>query len=216
VGVCDDVKQFGLDGGRTADLYIPLRQMPLNQAQFMAARMYWVLHTAADPMAVADGARAIVRRLDKDVATSSTRPILQILAASIGSRKFNTDLIRLAGLASLGLALLGVYAVTAFSVTRRTREIGIRITLGATPGQVLRPLLAEEWTALVTGLVLGAVGAVFVARALAPVLFAASGPEPRLIGGAVLVLGGVGALASYVPARRAARSDPAAALRIDQ
>jgi ABC-type antimicrobial peptide transport system permease subunit len=98
---------------------------------------------------------------------------------------------------------------------RRTREIGIRIALGASPAQVLRPLLADEWKALAAGLVVGTTGAVFVARALAPVLFASSGSEPRLISGAVLVLGIVGALASYVPARRAAKADPATALRID-
>ena len=89
IGVCDDVKQFGLDGGPTADLYVPLRQMPANQAPFVAASMYWVLRTGGDPLSAADGARAIVERLDKNIATSSTRSLSQIVSASIGSRRFN-------------------------------------------------------------------------------------------------------------------------------
>jgi predicted permease len=215
VGVCDDVKQFGLDAGRTADLYVPLRQMAASQTQFVAARMYWVVQTADDPMRAADAVRAQVHRLDKDIATSSTRPIPQVLAASIGSRRFNADLIEIAGAASLLLALIGVYSVTAFSMARRAREIGIRLTLGARPAQVMRPLLAGEWAAIVVGLSIGAAGAVLVSRTLARVLFEGRGVEPALIGGAAAMLGLAAAIASYVPARRAIRADPVAALRAD-
>ncbi len=215
VGVCDDVKQFGLDAGPTADLYVPLRQMPPGQAAFVAARMYWVVQTLDDPLASADRVRARVRRLDKDIATSSTRPIADIVALSIGSRRFNTDLIKMAGVASLVLALIGVYAVTAFSIGRRTREIGIRVTLGASPSQVIRPLLTAEWGAIALGLSVGAAGAVVVSRGLAPVLFGISGLEPVLIAGAAAMLGLAAAIASYIPARRAMRADPLAALRAE-
>src|SRR5256712_12226700 len=115
--------------------------MPNGQAQLVAARMYWAIRTTEDPLAVADRVRSEVRRTDKDVATSSTRTMPQILAASIGSRRFNTDLIRIAGAAGVLLAIIGVYAVTAFSVSRRTREIGIRLTLGATSRQIVSALM---------------------------------------------------------------------------
>src|SRR5262249_41816132 len=105
VGVCSDVKQFGLDAGSTVDVYVPLKQMPANQAQFVAARMYWMVGTSGDPLAVADVVRAAVRRLDKDVAASSTRPVAAVLAASLGPRRFNTDLVAIAGAASVVLAL---------------------------------------------------------------------------------------------------------------
>ena len=213
IGVCDDVKQFGLEAGRTADLYVPLRQMPAGQAQFVIARMYWLVRTDGDPMKVAQAVRAEVRRLDKDVATSSTRPMPEVLAASIGSRRFNTDLIEIAGVSSLLLALIGVYSVTAFSMSRRTREIGIRLTLGATPVQVIRPVLAAEWAAIALGLLVGAVGAAFVSRLLSAVLFGSGGVEPVVIGAAAAMLGLAAIVASCVPAQRAVRADPAAALR---
>jgi putative ABC transport system permease protein len=213
VGVCGDVKQFGLDGAPTADLYVPLRQMPANQSPLVAGRMYWVVGTLEDPMTAADPVRAAVRRLDKDVATSSVRPMPLVLAASVGARRFDTDLISVAGAASLLLALIGVYSVTSFSMARRTREIGIRLTLGARPAQILVTVLASEWRPIALGLAAGTLGGGIAARALASVLFATSGVEPLVIGGAAATLGVAAVAASYLPARRAVRADPLSALR---
>src|SRR5262249_31005608 len=149
--------------------------------------------------------RAAVHRLDKDVAASSIRPIALVLAASVGSRRFNTDLISVAGGASLLLALLGVYSVTSFSMARRTPEIGIRLRLGARPSQILATVLASEWRPIALGLAAGAVGGVITGRALASVLFATSGVEPAVIFGAAATLGGAALVASYLPTRRAVR-----------
>jgi ABC-type antimicrobial peptide transport system permease subunit len=136
-----------------------------------------------------------------------------VLAASVGTRRFNTNLIGIAGVASLLLALIGVYSVTSFSMTRRTREIGIRLTLGARPRQILATVLAAEWKPIALGLAAGALGGVMTGPVLGSVLFATSGVEPLVIGAAAVFLG-VGALiASYLPARRALRTDPVAALR---
>jgi putative ABC transport system permease protein len=214
VGVCDDVKQFGLDGTPTADLYVPLRQMPANQALLVAGRMYWVIDTRDDPLKAADPVRAAVHRLDKDVATSSIRPMPLVLAGSVGSRRFNADLITVAGGASLLLALIGVYSVTAFSMTRRTREIGIRLTLGARPAQILVTVLASEWRPIALGLISGAAGGVMAARALTSVLFATAAVEPLVISAAAAALGLAAFVASYLPARRAVRADPLSALRV--
>jgi putative ABC transport system permease protein len=213
VGVCEDVKQFSLNADPTADLYVPLRQMPAGQAQFVAARMYWVVRTAGDPMLVADPIRDRVRRLDNDVATSSTRAMTALLADSIGSRRFNANLIEIASVSSLLLALIGVYSVTAFSTTRRRREIGIRVALGARPEQVVRSVLAAEGIAIGLGLALGVVGAAGIARMLASVLFASGGIDVSTIAAAVATLGGAALVAGYLPARRAARIDPLTALR---
>jgi putative ABC transport system permease protein len=213
VGLCEDVKQFGLDAERTADLYVPLRQIPASQTQFVVARMYWVLRTSGEPMKEADAVRAAVRRLDKDVATSSIRPVSLIVATSIGSRRFNADLIKIAGGASLVLALIGVHSVTAFSMSRRTREIGIRLTFGATPSQVIRAVATAEWAAIAVGLVLGIVGAVVVSGVLSSVLYDSSGGEPIVIAAAAAMFGLAAAAASYLPARRVMRADPMAALR---
>jgi putative ABC transport system permease protein len=213
VGVCDDVKQFALEAGTTADLYVPLRQMPGNQSQFVAARMYWVLKTSDDPMTAAESVRAVVRGVDKDVATSSTRSMLQIVTASIGSRRFNADLIEIAGAASLLLALIGVYSVTAFSVDRRTREIGIRLALGAKRWQVIRSVLRVEWAAIAIGLAVGVAAATVVSEVLSSSLFASRGVEPAVIASAAAALGLAAVIASCVPARRATQQDPLATLR---
>jgi len=214
VGVCDDVKQFGLEGMATADLYVPLRQMPANQAQFVAGRMYWVAETLDHPLKAADPVRAAVRHLDKDVATSSIRPMPYVLAASVGSRRFNTNLMSIAGAASLLLALIGVYSITAFSMARRTREIGIRLMLGAQPAQIVVTLLAAEWSAIIVGLAVGALTGVIAARLLASMLFASGGVDPLVIGAAAATLGIAALIASYLPARRAIRRDPVDALRL--
>jgi putative ABC transport system permease protein len=215
VGVCGNVRQFGLDAGPTADLYVPLRQMPGGQAQFVAARMYWTIRTAPDPLAVADRVRSEVRRTDKDVATSSTRPMTSILAASIGSRRFNTDLIAIAGATGLILAMIGVYAVTAFAVACRTREIGIRLTLGATPRQIVRALMSAELPSMAIGLAIGAGGAVAVSRVLSQFLFGAAGVEPTVIAVVAGMLALSAVVACLIPIGRATRADPLVTLRAE-
>ncbi len=213
VGVCDDVKQFALEAGRTADVYVPLRQMPGNQAQFLAARMYWVVTTIDDPMTAVEPVRAVVRGVDRDVATSSTRSMSQIVTTSIGSRRFNADLIMIAGAASLLLALIGVYSVTAFSIARRTREIGIRLALGAGRWQVIRSVLRVEWAAIAIGLAVGGAAATVVSEVVSSTLLGSRGAEPAIIGSAAAILGVAAVIASYVPARHAARQELLATLR---
>jgi putative ABC transport system permease protein len=215
VAVCDDVKQFALDAGPTADVYVPLRQMPREQAQFIAARMYWVLAASRDPMQLADAVRTVVHRVDADVAASSTRPVSTIVADSIAARRFNADLMKVAGAASLLLAVIGIYSVAAFSVDRRTREIGIRLALGGKPTQVVRSILMSEARAIAVGLVTGMAGATIVSRVLSATLYASRGTEPIAILAAAAVFGVAAAAASYLPARRATRVDPIAALRVE-
>lgn len=215
VGVCADVAQFALDAGRTADLYVPLRQMPASQTPFVAARIYWVIRATGDPRAIADRVRAEVHRLDKDVATSSTRTIQQLVAASVGSRRFNADLIGIAGVAGLVLAMIGVYGVTAFAAGGRAREIGIRVTLGATPPEIIRLFVRTELRAIVAGLLLGAGTAIAVSRALSPFLYGMRGVEPGVIAVVGGLLAGAALAACYIPVRRATRADPLTALRAE-
>jgi putative ABC transport system permease protein len=121
--------------------------------------------------------------------------------------------LRIAGVAGVLLAVIGVYAVTAFSVGRRTREIGIRLTLGATRSQVMRLLLRMELRWIATGLAIGAAGACAVSRVLSSVLFAAGEVDPLLIGAITAALALVALAACSVPAWRALSIDPAAVLR---
>jgi len=213
VGICADVKQFGLEAGGTADLYVPLRQMPSNQTPFVGARMYWVIRATGDPLAIADRVRAEVRRLDKDVAASSVRSIQQLLAESIGARRFSADLILIAAGAGLVLAMIGVYGVTAFSAGRRAREIGIRVTLGATSTEIVRLFVRGELRAIASGLLAGGIASLFVSRALSTFLFGIRGAELVVIVGVGGALAAAAVAACYLPVRRAARADPLIALR---
>jgi len=215
VAVCDDVKQFGLDAGPTADVYVPLRQMPRAQAQFVAARMYWLVSASRDPMDLAEIVRKVVHRVDADVAASSIRPVSTIVADSIAARRFNTNLMNAAAAVSVVLALIGVYSVTAFSIDRRTREIGIRLALGGKPAQVIRSILMSETPAIAIGLGAGMAGAVIMSQVLSATLYGSRGSELMLIVSAAAVLALAAGTASYLPARRATRVDPTAALRME-
>jgi ABC-type antimicrobial peptide transport system permease subunit len=138
-----------------------------------------------------------------------------ILAASVGSRRFNTNLIAIAGATGLMLAMIGVYAVTAFSVGRRTREIGIRLALGATPRRIAQALINGELRAMAIGLAIGAVGAMAVSRALSHFLFAADGADLTVIAAVSGALGLCAVAACLIPIRRALRADPLVALRAE-
>ena len=200
IGVCANVKQFGLDGAPTADLYVPLRQAPANQAPFLAARMYWVVRAEGDPVAIADAVRQEVRRADGDVASSSLRTLEQLLEASVGTRRFNAGLLEILGLSGLALSMVGVYGVTAFAVRQRAREIAIRLACGATPSQVVRGILTSELPMIAAGLLAGGGVAAIAAR------------EAGVAVAVAATLGAVAVLACYLPARRAAATDPRSAL----
>jgi hypothetical protein len=202
VGVCADVKQFGLDGSPTADLYVPLRQAPASQAPLLAARMYWVVRADGDgdPMGIADTVRREIRRTDGEVAASSVRSLQQQLTASMGSRQFNASLLEVLGASGLLLSIVGIYGVTAFSVRLRAREIAIRLACGATPRRVVQQILASELPSVAAGLMAGGVIALTLSRDVSIAV---------VVG---LILGAVAVLACYVPARRAAAMDPSAAL----
>ncbi|HEX9348489.1 MAG TPA: FtsX-like permease family protein, partial [Gemmatimonadales bacterium] len=113
------------------------------------------------------------------------------------------------------LALIGIYGITAYTVTQRTRELGLRIAIGARPAEVVGMLLRENLLLVIGGLVLGMAGAALATRALRTMLFGVSTLDAVTFIGAALVLGGVAMLATYVPARRAARIDPMVALRYE-
>jgi predicted lysophospholipase L1 biosynthesis ABC-type transport system permease subunit len=213
VGVVADVKQYRLEGMATADLYLPLRQMPPSAVAAMAARMYWVVGTRGDDRRIALAMRQEAREVDPEVPASSTRTLAEIVSASLAPRRINARLLELFGIIALLLSSLGVYGVTAFSVAARRRELALRAAFGATRQALVRLVLRQELRPVLLGLLGGLAAALGVARLITDALFETSPADPLIYltaGGALLA---VATLACYVPARRASETDPARLLR---
>ena len=185
-------------------------------ARWLANGTSWVVRTRAQPQArEAAAVRAEVARVDPEVAASSVRPMEDALSATLAPRRFNLLLVGTFAVVALVLAVTGLYMVTAQLVTRRTREIGIRVALGARPGQVLRLVLEEAALLVAAGLCLGVLGAYAVGHVLDSLLFDVArtdGFTLALVSGALVA---TALLASYLAGRRALSVDPVTALRFE-
>jgi putative ABC transport system permease protein len=213
VGVVKDVKQFTVDGAATADLYVPIVQMPVSQAPIVAARMYWIVRTRADPgLSILDVRRA-VRAVDPDIAASSVRTLDQVLSASLGSRRANVRLLEVFGQVALVLAAVGVYAIAASSAGARRRELAIRSAFGASSNDLVRLMLLAEMPPVLFGVAGGLLVALLVARSLGGLLFSVGPTDGVTYVAVALALLALAFVATWIPAARAGRTDPAELLR---
>jgi ABC-type antimicrobial peptide transport system permease subunit len=137
----------------------------------------------------------------------------RVYSASLGSRRFNLMVIGCFGITALLLATAGVFGVMACSVGRRTREIGVRVALGAAPGDVLTMIIGQGLRTILTGVAIGVTGSLALTRTVESLLFGVTATDPLTFGSVTLLLVGAGLLACYIPARRATRVDPMIALR---
>ena len=208
IGVVGDVRHDGLDLPVEGTIYIP-------NAVFAAGGLSLVVRTETDPIGILPAIKREVAAVDPrqpvhDIATLET-----IMARSVSTRKVFMTL--LAGFATVALLLaaVGVYAVTSGSVAGRTREIGVRLAMGAAPPVVLRMILAEEMRVIVPGLLVGLAGALALSRTLRTLLYQVSASDPRTFALVAAVLVVVALAAVLLPARRAAGMDPTEALRIE-
>jgi putative ABC transport system permease protein len=206
VGIVADVKHRGLDLAAEPEIYIPHAQHAVDSLTF-------VLRAGGDPLSLLDAAREQVWALDRELPLANVQTMEAILSASVADKRFTMQLFSaFAGLALL-LAALGIYGVVSYAVGLRTREIGVRMALGATRGQVLRMVLGQSLRLTAAGLALGLAGTLALARLIEGLLY---GVAPRDLPTLALVsamLGAAALLASLLPARRAARVDPMSVLR---
>jgi predicted permease len=208
VGIVGDVRSGALDREPMPAIYRPQRRSGWFD-------MTLVARTSGDPIALASAIRAEIKRLDKDLPISAMRSLDDVVSASVATRRFQTTLVVLfAGLA-LTLAAIGVYGVTSYAVTRRTREIGVRIALGAERSRVLSTIIIQGLRPVVLGLAIGLVAAALAARVIRSFLFGIGPADPMAYAAASGVLVIAAALACYIPARRAAGVDPVSALRFE-
>jgi putative ABC transport system permease protein len=214
VGVVADVHHRGLDLLPRPEMYRPHTQFRYGGADAPAvSTMTWVVRTSGDPRAATGFARAAIHAVDASLGVSDVATMEQVLADSTSDRRLNMLLFALLGGLALALATIGVYGVVAYSVTQRTHEIGVRMAIGARPGDVVRMVLTEGGRLAMAGVAVGSVVAVAGARLIRGLLFEVSATDPLTFAGVAIGLLVIALLASYVPARRATRVDPMIALR---
>jgi putative ABC transport system permease protein len=208
IGVVDNVRHSGLH-------VEPRPQMYFAQAQSPAGGMYFAVRTGRDPESLIADARAAVFAVDRDQPVTKILTMEQVVFESLAGRRFNMVLLGIfAGLA-LVLAAVGIYGITSYSVVQRTREMGLRMALGAQPWTVLALVLREAGKLTALGLAAGLALALAATRLMASLLFGVGSADPATFAAVAVGLAAVALLAAYLPGRRATQVDPMVALRAD-
>jgi len=206
VGVVAHVKNYGVDQPSRFETYVPVAQRPSTGG-------YLVVRSSLKPAALAPALRAAIRSVDADVPLFDVRPLEDVVAEDTAPRRLSVLLISsFAGLALL-LAAVGIYGVISCGVTQREHEIGVRMAVGAQRSDILRLVVGQGARVAGIGLVAGLLASVGMARALSGLLFQVSPFDPQALGGVSVLLLVVALTACYLPARRAARTDPIITLR---
>ncbi|HSA57042.1 MAG TPA: ABC transporter permease [Gemmatimonadaceae bacterium] len=209
VGVVSDTRDAGLGTDALPAVYIPLAVMPAWPA------MNYVVQTRGDPTGLIAATRAVIRALDPSLPVRNVRTMDDVVNTALAPARWSSALLGTFAGVALVIAVLGVFGVLSFVVTQRTRELGIMIALGATPEQVRRLVLRRGLVLTVSGLVLGALGALGLTRFMGTLLYGVTATDTATYVGVAAVLLGASVLASYLPARRATRVDPILALRAE-
>ena len=208
IGVVGDVHDFGLDVAPPPDVYALSDQGGVGDFNVM-------LRTRGDPMALANAVRSEVHSLDQNVPVADMSTMDDVLGQTLGERRFYMLLLGLFAAVALALAAVGVYGVIAYSVSRRTQEIGVRLALGARPGQVLWMVFSQSARLAALGIAGGLIATMLATRLLSGLLFGITAQDPVSLVGATLGLAGIALLSGLHPARRATRVDPMVALRYE-
>jgi predicted permease len=209
VGIVDDMRQGGMGLPVRPEAYFPFEQADFFAPDSLAVR------TLGDPLAVAEQVRREIWAVDKDQPVAAVMPLQQLVDDNVAPARLETTLLTGFSGVALLLASLGIYAVLSFAVARRTQEIGVRVALGARPGDVLRMVVAQGLGLLAAGASIGVAAAVALSRFVEHLLFGVRASDPLSYAVVVLLLAMVAAVAAYLPARRAMRVDPIVALRYE-
>ncbi len=209
VGVVGNVRQLDLVRLPRPAMYIPAAQ---DRATGDTLRD-WVVRTSADSSALVPAVRSVIWSVDSTLPITRVQTLDQVKSASTASQQFNLLLVGLFAVLALVLAAVGVYGVTAYSVSQRTRELGIRVALGARPGALLKLVLAHGARLTLIGLAIGTMAALALTQVMSTLLFGVGARDPMTFVGVALLLLAVSLGASFVPAHRATRVDPVVALR---
>jgi putative ABC transport system permease protein len=208
VGVVGDVKEGALDKEPTPTVYYIHSHLSYGE-------MVFVLRAGNDPMALAEPARKVIQELDRELPVSQVRPMATVIRQTFARQQFSTVLLGSFSLASMLLAAVGIYGLLAYSVSQRTREIGVRVALGAEPGSITRMVVASGARMVVAGAAAGLAAALALSGLMKSLLFGIGPRDPLTFIAAPAIFLTVALVAAYVPARRAAKVSPMEALRTE-
>src|SRR5262245_10002355 len=206
VGVVRDVRHEGLETEPQPEMYAPDRQGPERE-------MNLVIRAAVDPACLAAAVRGAVSAVDQDQPVANIKPMPRLLADSVAKPRFNYLLLSIFAAVALILSATGVYGVMSYAVAQRTREMGIRLALGARGPDVLKLVIRQGMRPVIVGIALGLAGAFALTRVMATLLFGVSPTDPATFAAVAALLAMVALLACYLPARRATKVDPVVALK---
>jgi putative ABC transport system permease protein len=215
VGIVRHVEPNSLDaqGEAPAQFYLNFNQIPAARLPGFVRRVNLLARTEVEPLSLASAVRGEVAALNKDQAVFNVRTMEQAVAQSVAARRFSMLLLAVFAAVALALAGLGVYGLMSYAVTARTREIGVRMALGAQASDVSRMVIGQAMKLVFVGAALGLVAAAALTRTMKSLLFGVSAADPATFGVIVLLLAGVAFVACLVPARRATKVAPMTALR---
>lgn len=206
MGLVGHVKNYGVDQPSREETYLPFAQFPRQGGTL-------VMRTLADPASAASAVRTVMKSLDLGLPLSQVRTLADIVDDNVAPRRLSVMLLGAFAALALLLAAVGIYGVMSYMVTQRTKEIGVRIALGAQPPDILRLVLHNGMTLLLLGIAIGLAGAFSLSRFLQSLLFEVKSTDLLTFASVPLLLAAVAFLACYLPARRATRVDPVIALR---
>jgi putative ABC transport system permease protein len=208
VGVVADVKNIRLAVESVPELYYPLAQHPSES-------MHVIVRSAGDPASLAVAVRARISSIDPEQPVTNVRTMQEHLANSIAQTRLTTLLLVIFSMGALVVATVGLYGLISYSVAQRTRELGIRQALGAAPRDIQRLVMRQGLLAAMAGVLVGLAGSLLLTRVMRSLLYDVSATDVRTFAGSAVVFLTVAVVASYIPARRAARLDPSETLRYE-
>jgi putative ABC transport system permease protein len=217
IGIVRHVEHTNLEGlsASRGEVYFAFNQIPVERVPRFVRRVNLLVRTNVDPLSLAQPVRSQISELDKNQAVFNLRTMEQALARSVAARRFSMILLSVFAALALILAAVGIYGVISYSVAQRTREVGIRMALGAQTTDVLKLVVRDGLKLVVIGVLVGLGGAVALTRLLATLLFGVTPTDTLTYSIVTLVLIGVALAACLIPARRATKVDPLVALRFE-
>jgi putative ABC transport system permease protein len=208
VGIVGNIKHRGLDTEFEPEFYYPFAQTPIRFSSI-------VVRSDGDPLSLTTAVRNAVLEIDKELPLTNPRTMEIAIANSVTQQRLNMILLGIFGVLALVLAAVGIYGVLAYTVTQRTHEIGIRLALGASRGDVVKLVVGQGMVLALGGVGIGLIGAFFVTRLMGTLLFGVTPTDATTFGGIALLLLVISFFACCIPAYRATRVDPMVALRFE-